>query len=85
MWISELGSISIPVLIIFGDSEVCVEYRKVVERAESCIGQLQVHIVAGAGHALHGEKPDIVNALIVGHVLEQNAPKCCCPGPPVGP
>ena len=31
----ELKSVDAPVLLVFGDHEVCVEYRKVVDRARS--------------------------------------------------
>jgi pimeloyl-ACP methyl ester carboxylesterase len=64
----ELRGIDSPVLLVFGDHEVCVEYRKVVERARSCIRRLEVQIVPGTGHALQGEKPDTVNKLIIGHL-----------------
>jgi pimeloyl-ACP methyl ester carboxylesterase len=66
---AELKSIAAPVLLVFGDHEVCVDYHKVIERAQACIGPLQVRIVAGAGHALQGEQPETVNALIINHLL----------------
>lgn len=62
---SELHGISASVLLVFGDHEVCVEYPKVVERARSCIPHLEVRIIPDAGHALQGEKPQIVNRLII--------------------
>jgi pimeloyl-ACP methyl ester carboxylesterase len=64
----ELRSIDAPVLLVFGDHEVCVDYRKVVDRARSCIRHLYVQIIPGTGHALQGEKPDTVNRLIIGHL-----------------
>lgn len=64
----ELRSFDSPVLLVFGDHEVCVEYRKVVDRAQSCIRRLEVQIIAGTGHALQGEKPDAVNRLIISHL-----------------
>jgi pimeloyl-ACP methyl ester carboxylesterase len=64
----ELRSIDAPVLLVFGDHEVCVDYRKVVDRARSCIRRLEVQIVSGTGHALQGEKPDTVNGLIARHL-----------------
>jgi pimeloyl-ACP methyl ester carboxylesterase len=64
----ELEGIGSPVLLVFGDHEVCVEYQKVVERAKALIGPLEVQIVAGTGHALQGEKPDVVNGLIIRHL-----------------
>ena len=62
----ELRSIDSPVLLVFGDHEVCVEYRKVIDRAQSYIKHLEVQIIAGTGHALQGETPDAVNGLIIG-------------------
>jgi pimeloyl-ACP methyl ester carboxylesterase len=64
----ELRGIDSPVLLVFGDHEVCVEYRKVIDRAQSCIKQLEVQIIAGTGHALQGEKPDVVDKLIIDHL-----------------
>lgn len=61
----ELEGIDTPILLLFGDHEVCVEYQKVVERAQSCIRHLEVQIIAGTGHALQGEKPETVNELII--------------------
>jgi len=65
----ELRGIGSPILLVFGDHEVCVDYRKVVDRARSLIRPLEVEIVAGAGHALQGERPDVVNGLIARHLL----------------
>jgi pimeloyl-ACP methyl ester carboxylesterase len=63
----ELRSIDTPILLMFGDQEVSVEYRKVIERARACIKPLKVEIISGAGHALQGEKPDAVGRHIIGH------------------
>ena len=64
----ELKSIDSPVLLVFGDHEVCVDYRQAVDRAQSYIRRLEVQIIAGTGHALQGEKPHAVNRLIIGHL-----------------
>jgi pimeloyl-ACP methyl ester carboxylesterase len=64
----ELKSVDAPVLLVFGDHEVCVDYRKVVDRARLCIKHLNVQIIAGTGHALMGEKPETVNRLILDHL-----------------
>ena len=53
---------------MFGEHEVCLDYRWVVERARSCIRRLKIEIVARTGHALQGEKPDEVNGLIIDHL-----------------
>ncbi len=60
----ELKAIAAPVLLVFGEHEVCVDYGHVLDRARSCIRNLETQIVAGAGHALQGEKPEAVNKLI---------------------
>jgi len=64
----ELKGIGASVLLAFGEREVCCEYLKVVERARACIPRLDVRIVEGTGHALQGEKPDVVNRLIIDHL-----------------
>ena len=64
----ELNRVETPVLLLFGDHEVCCDYRKVVERARSSIRKLQVEIIPGAGHALQGEQPGAVNRLIIEHL-----------------
>jgi len=64
----ELKNLDVPVMLLFGENEISVAFRKVVERAEACIRQLTVHIAADAGHALPGEKPDVVNELIIRHL-----------------
>jgi pimeloyl-ACP methyl ester carboxylesterase len=66
---AELASITSPVLLVFGDHEVCVDYRKVIERAQACIKPLEVRVVQGTGHALQGEKPETVNALLINFLL----------------
>lgn len=66
----ELKGIKAAVLLAFGDNEVCCGYRKVVERAKACIPRLDVRIIEGTGHALQGEKPDVVNRLILDHLRE---------------
>ena len=60
----ELQGIAAPVLLLFGDHEVCVDHEKVIDRAKSCIKLLDVHVIPGTGHALQGEKPEEINALI---------------------
>ena len=66
----ELRGIQAPVLLLFGDHDVSVDYRKVVARATSCIKKLDVHVVAGAGHALQGEEPELVDNLIIDFLQE---------------
>jgi pimeloyl-ACP methyl ester carboxylesterase len=62
----ELRAIRRPLLIAFGDREVCGDYRKVIERAQRLIPGVEVKIVPGAGHGLQGEEPEKVNSMIAG-------------------
>jgi len=64
----ELKNIQKPVLLIFGDHEVCINYHKVIERAKSNIRQLDVHVVPNAGHALPDNNPELVSNLIIAHL-----------------
>jgi pimeloyl-ACP methyl ester carboxylesterase len=61
----ELAGIGSPVLLLFGENEVCMDYRAVIERAKRLIGNLRVHIVPGAGHGLQGDKPEEVDSRIL--------------------
>jgi pimeloyl-ACP methyl ester carboxylesterase len=65
----ELKGISVPVLLMFGDHEVCNDHLKVIERAKSTIKSLEVSVIPGTGHALQGEKPYEVNGLISDFLL----------------
>ncbi len=49
---------------LFGDREVSVDHQKVIDRAKSCIKRLDVRVIPGTGHALQGEKPEEIDALI---------------------
>ena len=64
----ELKNIQKPVLMLFGDHEVCIDYHKVIERAKSNIRQLDVHIVPNAGHALPDNNPELISNLIIAHL-----------------
>ncbi len=60
----ELRNVRAPVMIVFGDHEVCVDYEKAAARARRLIANVEIEIVKNAGHGLHGEKPEIVNGLM---------------------
>ena len=61
----ELKTIGIPMLLLFGDHEVCVDYPKVIERAKEMIHNIDARIVPDAGHGLQGENPEWVNHCII--------------------
>jgi pimeloyl-ACP methyl ester carboxylesterase len=62
---SELMGIENPVLLAFGENEVSIDWQSVIERAKKLIKNLKVQVVAKTGHALHGEKPEEVNSIII--------------------
>jgi pimeloyl-ACP methyl ester carboxylesterase len=62
---SELTGIESPVLLLFGENEVSMDYRAVIERARKLIRRLDVHVVPNAGHGLQGEKPEEVGSAII--------------------
>ena len=61
----ELHAAESPVLLVFGENERSIDYKKAVQRAEANIRNLQTEIVKGAGHALQGECPEEINRLII--------------------
>jgi pimeloyl-ACP methyl ester carboxylesterase len=63
---AELRGIVRPVMLLFGENEVCMDYRAVIERARPLIGRLDVRVVPGAGHGLQGDTPEEVGSLILG-------------------
>jgi pimeloyl-ACP methyl ester carboxylesterase len=66
----ELMNIENPVLLIFGENEVGIDYRTVIERAKRLVKHLDVHVVPGAGHGLQGDTPDEVDSMIIGFLDE---------------
>jgi len=54
-----------PTLLLIGDHEIMYEPRKAVQRARQLIPNLQAELVAGAGHMLNSDQPEIVNKRIL--------------------
>lgn len=65
----ELKNIDKPVLLLFGENEKCIDYQLVIKRAKSLIENLEAVVIPDAGHGLQGEKPEIVNKLIINFIL----------------
>jgi pimeloyl-ACP methyl ester carboxylesterase len=61
----ELKGIQKPVLLLFGEYEVCNDYKAVIERAKVLINNLRYEVIPNAGHGLQGDNPDIINKLII--------------------
>jgi pimeloyl-ACP methyl ester carboxylesterase len=61
----EFSHISAPTLLLIGDHEIMYEPRKAVQRARQLIPNLQAELVAGAGHMLNSDQPEIVNKRIL--------------------
>lgn len=65
----ELNNINKPVLLLFGENEKCIDYQLVIQRAKSLIENMEAVVIPDAGHGLQGEKPEIVNKLIIDFIL----------------
>jgi len=62
---SERSSIKCPVLLMFGEYEVCNNYRAVMARAEKVFKDITMKIIQDTGHGLQGEDPSLVNKTII--------------------
>jgi pimeloyl-ACP methyl ester carboxylesterase len=62
---TELRSIHKPLFLLFGEYEVCNNYKMVIERAKTLIHDLRFEVIHNAGHGLQGDCPEIVNELIL--------------------
>ncbi|MBN2352888.1 MAG: alpha/beta hydrolase [Spirochaetales bacterium] len=58
---SELASIKRPVLLLFGEYEVCNDYKAVMARAGKVFSDIEMKVIPGTGHGLQGEDPELVN------------------------
>ncbi|MFD0694521.1 alpha/beta fold hydrolase [Paenibacillus sp. GCM10027628] len=61
----ELRAIKCPVLLLLGEYEVQYNPEKGLQRAKQLIANLQGDIIAGTGHGLSLERPDLVNPLVL--------------------
>lgn len=63
---SLLRRFAVPGLLVFGEHEMLYDPHKVGARAARLMPGLRVEVVPGAGHAAVYDRPDEVNALLVG-------------------
>ena len=61
LW-ERLGELAIPVELVVGERDE--KFRRVAERMAASLADGRVHLVAGAGHAVHLEDPAAVAAII---------------------
>ncbi|MBD0382499.1 alpha/beta fold hydrolase [Paenibacillus sedimenti] len=67
----ELRAIECPVLLLLGEHEVQYDAKLGLQRAKRLIPHLQGEVIAGAGHGLSLENPELVNNLVIAF-LQQN-------------
>ena len=58
-------SIAVPTLYLLGDTDGCVESDAAEGQAKYFSGPFEERLIAGAGHFLHLEKPEVVLPMIV--------------------
>jgi 2-succinyl-6-hydroxy-2,4-cyclohexadiene-1-carboxylate synthase len=61
LW-ERLGELRIPVALIVGEQDA--KFRATAERMAAAIPHAELHVVAGAGHAVQLERPEAVAALL---------------------
>jgi 2-succinyl-6-hydroxy-2,4-cyclohexadiene-1-carboxylate synthase len=61
LW-DRLGELGMPVSLLVGERDL--RFRELAERMSEGIGSARVHVIAGAGHAVHLEAPERVAELI---------------------
>ncbi|MDT0630134.1 alpha/beta fold hydrolase [Rubrivirga sp. S365] len=75
---ARLGGVAAPTLVVFGADDALIPNRYLhpalstaaVAEAARAIPNAEVHLVSGAGHLVMLERPDTVNALLVGFLAE---------------
>jgi pimeloyl-ACP methyl ester carboxylesterase len=77
MTVDDLAKIDVPTLVLAGDDEV-------IHLAHTCalyeaLPESQLAIVPGTSHLLTMEKPDVVNAIILGFLAETERPTTLIP------
>ncbi|MEA2145582.1 MAG: hypothetical protein QOG59_1169, partial [Solirubrobacteraceae bacterium] len=63
----ELGKISVPTCLIWGDADP-ISPVAVGRTVDATLPHSILHVVAGGTHMMAGERPDEIAALIVGHL-----------------
>jgi pimeloyl-ACP methyl ester carboxylesterase len=61
LW-DRLGTLDVPVALVVGERDA--KFRAIAERMETALPSASLHVVAGAGHAVHLEAPDAVVELL---------------------
>jgi pimeloyl-ACP methyl ester carboxylesterase len=61
LW-NRLGELEMPVSLVVGERDP--KFRELAQRMAEGIARARVHVVAGAGHAVHLEAPERVAELI---------------------
>ncbi|MCY8316315.1 alpha/beta hydrolase [Bacillus vallismortis] len=61
----ELKSVSVPMLLMFGEHEVMYHQQMALERASILVPGIQAEIVKNAGHLLSLEQPEYVNQRVL--------------------
>ena len=68
---AELARIGCPTLVLVGDKEMIYDAEAATARARRLIPDVVAEIVPGVGHLLGMQRPDIVNARILGFVASR--------------
>ena len=61
LW-DRLGTLDVPVALVVGERDE--KFRAIAERMEAALPSASLHVVAGAGHAVHLEAPDTLVDLL---------------------
>ncbi len=67
----ELQQVKAPTLLLMGDQEVVYNYQAVAERVANLIPTIETDIIAGAGHALNLDQPEVVNQRVLAFLKKE--------------
>lgn len=67
----ELSSVQVPILLLIGEHEVMYNPIEALERAKRFVPQLTAELIAGVGHLMSMEKPELINKRVLSFLTSE--------------